>query len=472
MNPRRAKAAVPEGQARIAQRFSVGDATASRTKSRRDGGTELGSSPAQPWKILCPALLWLVLAQPVSAQDIVTTLAGQPLVSGISNGFRANALFSDPAGIAVDNNGVVYLADSQNHAIRKIDSNGNVSTLAGRLGVRGSQNGTGIQAQFDTPCGIAIDQHENLFVSDTGNHTIRKIAPGGNVTTIAGIAGESGFANGTASTALFSSPLGIKAATNGTIFISDCGNHVIRAISRNGSVTTLAGNPGIWGSDDGIGASAHFNGPIGLVLDHESNLFVSDSNNHTIRKISLAGAVTTWAGMAGIDGCRNGDARTATFCYPAELAIDHKNNLFVMDSFNHVIRRISGDRKVSIVSGIVGEYGSADGINGQGRFFNPYAIGINPDGSLVVADAYNQLIRKVIPPFTLALHTSKANGAVTLSWECIIGREYQAQYRDPAGSLGWSDLGAPIIPARLSASQIDLPFGNAPQRIYRVVLAP
>jgi len=424
----------------------------------------------QPWGILWTALLCLLLAQIAAAQDLVTTLAGQPLVSGASNGFRTNALFSDPAGIAVGPDGSIYIADSQNHAIRKIDANGIASTLAGQLGVRGFQNGTGTQAQFDTPCGIARDRDGNLFVSDTGNHTIRKIAPDGAVTTVAGIPGDSGFANGSASTALFSSPLGIKVTTNGTAFVCDCGNHLVRAISPNGLVSTLAGDPGVWGSDDGAGASAHFNGPIGVVLDNEGNLFVSDSNNHTIRRITVAGSVTTWAGIAGVDGCRNGDARAATFCHPAELAIDQRNNLFVADSFNHVIRKISRDRKVSIVSGAVGGYGTADGANGGGRFFNPYGIGINPDGSLVVTDAYNQLIRVVVPPFTLALQTSTTSGAVTLSWESVIGREYQVQYS--IGSAGWANLGVPITAAGLSTSQTHYPFGNAPQRMYRVVLAP
>src|SRR2546426_8131260 len=275
---------------------------------------------------------WLVmlscagLIQTVAAQDSVTTLAGQALVSGFANGLGTNVLFSDPAGITIDLNGNRYVADSRNHAIRKIDPKGLVSTLAGTVGTPGHSDGVAAEAQFDSPCGIASDQHGNLFVSDTGNHTIRRIGSSGAVTTVAGIAGQSGFVNGPASSALFSSPLGIKVATNGTIFVSDCGNHLIRAISPSGLVTTLAGNPGLWGSDDGIGSAPRFNGPVGLVLDTEGNVFVSDSNSHTIRKINRNGIVSTWAGIPGSDGCRNGDARAATFCNPAELAIDSRNN--------------------------------------------------------------------------------------------------------------------------------------------------
>ena len=418
------------------------------------------------------ALLGVWSIQTVAAQDSVTTLAGQGLVSGVSNGFRTNALFSDPAGMCVDLTGNLYLADSQNHAIRKIDRNGMVSTFAGQLGTRGKSNGTGAQAQFDSPCGIGSDQHGNLFVSDTGNHTVRKITLEGVVTTVAGIAGQSGFANGAASSALFSSPLGIKVATTGPIFVCDSGNHVIRGISPSGIVTTFAGDHGVWGSDDGIGLEARFNGPVGLALDNQGNLFVSDSNNHTIRKITPASAVSTWAGSAGVDGCRNGAARIATFCNPAELAIDRKNNLFVADSFNHVIRMISTDRTVSTVSGAVGEYGTTDGVNGQARFFNPYGIGINPDGSLIIADAYNQLIRVVLPPLSLAIQTSRTNGAVTLFWDSIIGKEYQVQYKNTIDSADWFSLGAPVIATNLTATQIDNPLGSAPQRIYRVVVVP
>lgn len=409
----------------------------------------------------------LVLASPLCGQDGVVTLAGQVLISGGTNGSGTNALFSDPAAIVADATSNLFVADSQNHAIRKITTNGLVSTLAGQLGVAGSFDETGTQARFDSPCGIALDKNGNLFVSDTGNHTIRKITPTGVVTTIAGRAGQNGFANGPGLSTLFNSPLGVAAATNGTVYVADSGNHVIRAVAPDGSVTTLAGSPENWGPENGSGTNARFNGPVGLALDDQGNLFVADSNNHAIRKITPDGEVSTWAGVPGIDGCVDGDAQSAKFCKPAELAIDRKNNLFVADAFNHVIRKISSDGKVSTITGIAGSAGAADGVNRQARFFNPYGLAITPDGALVVADAYNELIRVVLVPFSLLIQPSSVGHDLSISWESIIGRKYQLQYRDAFDSVAWLDLGAPLTATDFTSRQSD--DGSSTQRIYRVI---
>jgi sugar lactone lactonase YvrE len=410
----------------------------------------------------------LALASPLRAQDSVVTLAGQALISGSTNGTGTNALFSDPAAIVADASGNLFVADSQNHAIRRISTIGLVTTLAGQLGVPGRGDDTGAQAQFDSPCGIALDKNGNLFVADTGNHTVRKITPAGVVTTMAGVAGQGGFANGPGASALFNSPLGIAVTTNGTIYVADSGNHVLRAISPNGSVTTLAGNPENWGVENGSGTNARFNGPVGLALDGQENLFVADSNNHTIRKITPDGSVSTWAGIPGVDGCVGGDAQSATFCKPAELAFDRQNNLFVADSFNHVIRKIAPDGKVSTVTGAARNPGAADGINGQARLFNPYGVAISPAGSLFVADAYNQLIRIVLVPFDLGIRRN--NDAVTISWDGVVGKKYQVQYKNALDAAAWTNLGDPIAAANPIVSRTDENLSPGTQRIYRVMV--
>lgn len=403
------------------------------------------------------------------AQDSVTTLGGTPLTSGASNGPAAWALFNDPAAVAADSAGNLFIADSRNHVIRRISTNGIVSTFAGLAGTPGSRDGAS-DARFDTPSGITIAPNGDLYVSDSGNHTIRRMTAARAVTTIAGAAGESDFVNGAGTAARFNSPLGIARGSDGTLFVADSGNHVVRAIAPDRTVTALAGRAETWGSDDGHGNTARFNGPLGIAVDAEQNIFVSDSNNHTIRRITRAGVVTTWAGVAGMDGSNDGPRLDARFSKPAELAFDSHGNLFVADSFNHLIRKISPDGKVSTVTGLAGAEGASDGSNGQARFFNPYGLAICPDGSLVVTDAYNQLIRIALAPFRVAVHVSGAHPSI--SWESVRGKSYQPQYQDELSARPWANLGPPITTTNLMTTIVDPTHEAAGRRIYRAVMLP
>jgi sugar lactone lactonase YvrE len=177
-----------------------------------------------------------------------------------------------------------------------------VSTFAGQAGTAGSANGAGTNAMFANPSGIVISAGGTLYVTDTGNHTIRVITSGGTVSTLAGQAGTSGYTNGTGAAALFNSPIGIALDQSGNLYVADSGNHVIRKVTAAGVVTTLAGTPEVWGSADGAGTNAQFNSPAGVAVDGQGNVFVSDSNNHCVRKVTAAGVATTFAGLQPKDG--------------------------------------------------------------------------------------------------------------------------------------------------------------------------
>ena len=424
-----------------------------------------------PFSFVAAGLLTLGVL-PGTAQDAVTTLAGRAQVSGLVNGTATNALFSQPAALAADPAGNLYVADSRNHVIRKITAAGTVSTFAGQSGVAGNANGTGTAAQFDTPSGLAVDSAGNLLVADTGNSTLRKITPTGVVTTLAGIPGNSGTADGPAATAQFNAPLALLIATGGTIYVADTGNHCLRTLNPvTGTVGTFAGRPGVWGTNDATGTNALFNGPVALAQDLRGNLYVSDTYNNTIRRIMTNAVVTTFAGAPGQDGATDGPLAAARFRSPAGLAFDTHGNLFLADSFNQTIRQIDPAGQVTTISGTLATPGPDDGLNRTAKYYNPYGVFVATNGSLLLTDAYNQTLRQLLPPFALAIQPvtstgSGANPAVNLTWPAIIGHTYQVQFRNTL-STSWQDLGNPVTAGNSQLTTTDA-SGNR-SRVYRVV---
>ena len=213
----------------------------------------------------------------------ITTIAGQALVTGSTDGSGANARFASPQGIAVDRDGYIYVADQ--HTIRKISPypGSNVTTLAGLTGVTGSADGIGSNARFNWPRGVAVDGSGNVYVADWGNETIRKITPDGNVSTVAGSAGLYGWVDGAGGAARFGGPWGIAVDGAGNLYVAEVDSNVIRKITADGIVTTIAGTGYVAGSADGIGSAAQFSLPMGLAIDKFGNLFVADYGNCTIR---------------------------------------------------------------------------------------------------------------------------------------------------------------------------------------------
>jgi streptogramin lyase len=256
---------------------------------------------------------------------VVTTLAGSAAAyPGSADGPGAAALFDEPYGVAVDGAGNVFVADFWNNTIRKITPSGVVTTLAGSAAdASGSADGTGAAARFNGPYGVAVDGSGNVFVADRDNNNIRKITPNGAVTTLAGSADSSGSADGTGAAARFNWPGGVAVDGAGNVFVADTDNNTIRKVTPSGVVTTLAGSADSSGSADGTGAAARFNGPNGVAVDGAGNVFVADSGNNAIRKISTLGVVTTIVGVAAPVSAGNFPGPLpASIVSPSGVAID------------------------------------------------------------------------------------------------------------------------------------------------------
>jgi len=333
----------------------------------------------------------------VTPAGVVSTLAGSAGVSGSADGTGAGARFDFPTGVAIDGSGNVYVADTNNNTIRKVTPAGVVSTLAGSAGVSGSADGTGAAARFNLPTGVAMDGSGNVDVADTFNNTVRKVTPAGVVSTLAGRAGSSGSADGTGAAARFSYPARVAVDGAGNVYVADAGNDTIRKISPAAVVSTLAGTAGASGSADGTGAAARFNFPTGVAVDGSGNVYVADSNNSTIRKVTPAAVVSTLAGTASASGSADGTGAAARFDDPHGVAVDGSGNVYVADNFNNTIRKVSPAGVVTTLAGTAGASGSADGAGAAARFNWPEGVAVDGSGNVYVADEGNNAIRKVTP---------------------------------------------------------------------------
>jgi len=330
----------------------------------------------------------------ITAAGVVTTLAGTAGMQGSTDATGASARFSQPGDVVADASGTLYVADTANHTIRKITAAGGVTTLAGLAGSSGSSDGSGSAARFNTPGGIAIDSAENLYVADTLNNTIRKITPAGVVTTIAGVAGSNGSADGPAATATFFQPAAVAVDVSGNVFVADTFNFTVRKIA-GGTVTTLAGTAAASGSVDGTGANARFSQPRGIATDATGNIFVNDSGNYTVRQVTPQGVVTTLAGTAGMSGSVDGTGAAARFSYLAGLRVDAHGSLLIADSANDTVRRVTAAGVVTTFAGTAPAPGSADQTGTSASFWSPLGISADAAGNTYVADYQNHTIRKV-----------------------------------------------------------------------------
>jgi streptogramin lyase len=293
---------------------------------------------------------------------LVTTLAGAAGISGSSDGTGSSASFKSPAGVATDVDGNVYVADTDNHIIRKITPAGIVTTLAGSPGTAGSDDGPGAAARFNFPGGVATDGAGNVYVADTLNSTVRKISAAGVVSTLAGTAGAVGDTDGVGAAACFNLPSAITTDGAGNLYVADSNNNAIRKITPRGVVTTLAG-PNAWGVEP----------PSGIAADRSGNVYVTARNGNAIRKITPGGAVTTLALQPG-----------ARFNFPNGLAIDSAGILYVADTDNHAVRKVTPEGVVTTLAGPIGA-----GLK------SPVGVATDGAGNVYVADTGSGTIRKI-----------------------------------------------------------------------------
>lgn len=351
----------------------------------------------------------------------VATVAGVPKLPGGEDGVSSLARFRGPRGVAFGPDGALWVADTENNSLRKILPDGTTVTVAG-LPV-GSRDGVGTGARLNSPNGVAMGNAGELWIADTGNSVLRRVLPDGTVTTVAGLAGVTGITDGTGSEALFSSPAGVVVTPDQVVYVTDRGAHTLRRCTLDGQVTTFAGTPRRSGTADGLGSEARFDQPDGIVLDRDGTLLVADMGNHCIRRVTPAGEVTTVAGVAGTAGSQDGPRDQALFRQPRRLCLASDGSLYVADFGNATIRRIRSNGDVTTVAGKAGAVGYADGARGDARFSSPIGITLDSKGNLFVADQGNRCVRQI-----------DADGTVTTvagspgSWGFALGTAEAARF--------------------------------------------
>jgi streptogramin lyase len=362
----------------------------------------------------------------ISPAGEVTTFAGRLGAAGGADGSASLARFRQPRGIAVDANDIIYVADSDSHTIRKILTDGTVSTLAGLSQTTGSSDGLGSLARFNFPVSLCVAPGGELFVTDTFNHTIRKVAVTGEVTTFTGLAGQAGNVNGSSSVAKFNNPSGVCITQAGDLYVSDRFNRSIRKITSSGDVTTVTGGGG-W--IDGSLSAARFLEPTGITMNANGEIYISDCSNFAIRKIGLDNMVTTLAGRPTW-GLGNGNLQSAVFNYAGAwgaVTVGLSGRLYIADTSNFAIRQIQG-LEVATAAGMVGVAGTADGPSASARFGHLTGITSDALGNVYVSQANNHQIRKLSSDNQVSSVAGALNSAGALD-----ATGSAARFRSPIG---------------------------------------
>ena len=414
---------------------------------------------------------------------------------GYADGTGSAARFNMPQGVTVGANGVVYVADTVNNAIRGISPAGKSSTLAGAFCGAELRNGPRTTASFNQPFAMCWDLQGNLIVADSINQALRKIDRLGRVTTLAVLPGwtygiatdpqgrilvacpqgpifrvdsngasmllagavhQIGAADGMGTAARFSVACGLAVDSDGIAYVADSHNHAIRKVAPDGQVTTLAGRLGVSGWADGQGASARFQFPKGLALDGNHTLIVADAGNHVLRRVTLGGQVTTIAGRVGVDQSLDGDANAARVYAPHGVAVEPSGAILFTEwdlDHNSTVRRLGLDGRIATLGGKAGTFGAMDGTGGDSRFYAPTGVIADSAGRIYVADIYDNVIRISLPA---------ATDTPTLDPpSCGVGETVQLGVAD-ASDAQWSWR----LVRRPSSSQAELSSTQGPNPVF------
>lgn len=417
---------------------------------------------------------WLFNSNSISTNNIITTLAGGGTGGGTDGlgdgGAATNAILNQPFGSMLSLSGNILFGDSGHNLVRKVDTNGIITIVAGG-GTDGlGDGGTATNATLEFPDGVAVDSAGNLYIEDSVNWRIRKVDTNGIITTFAGGGlggGTDGLGDGGAATnAIFNYCHGLAFDSAGRLFIADWGNSRVRKVDTNGVITTVAGG-GAGGGTDGLGdggaaTNATLNEPVGLAFDAFDNLYIGDGNNHRVRKVNTNGIITTVAGGGaggGVDGLGDGGAATnASLGQVNGVAVDSLGNLFIADSDNNRIREVNTDGVITtVVGGGVG--GGTDGLGDGGVATNatlnwPHGISVDSLGNLFIADYNNNRVRKVAVNY---------NGAPTLTLNNVTTANagyYQVVVTSPYGSVTSHLASLTVnVPARTATGVAILDYG-------------
>jgi sugar lactone lactonase YvrE len=380
----------------------------------KEGNVYVVDSGFVPGSIISNTFDVVSAIRKISRSGVVSTVAGAGAMGtdsfetvGFRDGQGTAARFRYPEGLAVDAAGNLIVGDTGNHAIRKVTSEGTVTTIAGTEAEQGSVDGVVADARFGMPSGITMTPDGSIYTTDSANHTVRRIVPDTAVSTVAGAAPHAGSADGRRLDALFYAPLGLARDSAGTLYVADTGNQTIRRIGTDGVVSTLAGTAGQEGSVDGVQTLARFNLPRDVAVDAAGRIYVSDFLNRAIRRITSAGEVTTYAGGLGVEAYVNGPVATARFREPQAVALDTSGNVFVADRVGDSIRKISPDGLVSTFAGQYDGGGSGTGNDTSGRLFMPQDVVADNAGNVYFIDS-GALVRKVTPDGTVSTLAGKA----------------------------------------------------------------